>query len=366
MAKICFLQPGYAHYRDQLFRLIARRHDVIFVYERSKNTYPGDGMPSGIDYAFADQHGVPGWIGITYFLFRENPDIVITSISTSLRTVIAYLYATLFRKRMILWIIEWRPRSSGNGFKKALIYLQRGFSKYIIRRSDALVVGGSASRNYALAQGKGPNEIFTAFQSVRDLGGQEGGIRKNSKGRRVTFLYLGRIIRRKGLDLLLQAFHELEQVRDDVFLLVGGDGPFKKYCLNLRQSLELGNVEFLGSVSPQELAKVYRRADVFVLPSYSYRGEYEAWGLVVNEAMSMGLAVITTTAVGAAYDMVYDNRNGFVVQEKDVGQLYEAMKRILDLDLEEMSKCSRQIFEEKNDHVKMADAFSRAITYVGN
>jgi glycosyltransferase involved in cell wall biosynthesis len=228
-----------------------------------------------------------------------------------------------------------------------------------------LVVGGAAAEQYALSLGKSKQEIFIGPQSVSDLGGKNILTQRRHKdNHRFTFLYLGRIIPRKGLDILLMAFRQFEKERDDVFLLVGGDGRFKERCLVLCREMEIRNVEFKGSLDPNGIAQVYKKADVFVLPSYSYQGEYEAWGLVVNEAMSMGLPIITTTAVGAAYDLVYNGKNGLIVQENDVNQLYEAMRTILDQDLEKMGKCSRRIFEEKNDYVRMADAFTNAISHM--
>ena len=80
--------------------------------------------------------------------------------------------------------------------------------------------------------------------------------------------------------------------------------------------------------------------------------------------MSMHLPIITTNAVGAAYDLVINGYNGFVVQQNDVIALYKAMKKILELDLSELGNNSRKLFEEKNNFKEMANGFSQAINYV--
>ena len=77
--------------------------------------------------------------------------------------------------------------------------------------------------------------------------------------------------------------------------------------------------------------------------------------------MSMSLPIITTTAVGAAFDLVIEGYNGFVVKDNDVISLYKAMDKILTMDLEQMGKNSRSIFERKNKFVDMANAFTNAI-----
>jgi glycosyltransferase involved in cell wall biosynthesis len=61
---------------------------------------------------------------------------------------------------------------------------------------------------------------------------------------------------------------------------------------------------------------------------------------------------------------VENGKNGYVVQENNVNDLYKAMKTIIDLDFKLMGKISRKIFEEKNNFITMADGFTNAINYV--
>jgi glycosyltransferase involved in cell wall biosynthesis len=78
-----------------------------------------------------------------------------------------------------------------------------------------------------------------------------------------------------------------------------------------------------------ELRNLYAAADVLVLPSIPTRTFREPWGLVVNEAMNRGLAVIATDAVGAAAGgLVRDGHNGIVVPAGDVGALAQALRRL--------------------------------------
>ena len=119
------------------------------------------------------------------------------------------------------------------------------------------------------------------------------------------------------------------------------------------------NINWVGRLPFEEVIKYLEKCSVFVLPSYFKGNLYEVWGLVINEAMSMNLPVITTTAVGASYDMVINGYNGFVVKDNNVTALYRAMKNILNLDLVQMGMRSRQIFMEKNNFIRMANAFTR-------
>lgn len=375
MFKIIFLQPGYAHYRDQLFTLLSHKYNIHFIYESSKNTYPGEGKPSGINYSYLNQKPFLKWLSLLCHLIKDDPDIVVTSVSAAFRTMIAYVYTRIFRKKIILWIEEWRspsyPKISLRYIKMSLRYILSNIrykiGKKILLKSDALVVGGTASRNYALSIGKKEEQVFTSLQCAPDLRANDLDRINIQKGKEhYTFLYLSRIINWKGLDVLIEAFSKLEKERSDVFLLIAGDGPFKDHCVCLSHSLKINHVKFLGAIDSKKTWEVFAEADIFVLPSCFRDNLYEGWGLVINEAMSMGLPIITTTAVGASYDLIQHGKNGFIVKDKNVSQLYKAMRKILDLDLKKMGAWSRRIFEEKNSFVKMAEGFNDAICYVFN
>ena len=94
----------------------------------------------------------------------------------------------------------------------------------------------------------------------------------------------------------------------------------------------------------------------------------ETWGLVVNEAMNLGVPVVATHAVGAAAGgLVQSGVNGFVVPERDSKALSEAMGRILNDDglRAEMSRNARRIIAGW-DNERMVEGFQDAIEYVLN
>jgi glycosyltransferase involved in cell wall biosynthesis len=103
----------------------------------------------------------------------------------------------------------------------------------------------------------------------------------------------------------------------DAYLVYAGDGPLRKTVE--ARAAELGVLErtrMLGFVNQTQLPAVYGSSDLLVLPS-----EYDAFGLVVNEAMLCGCPVAVTDYVGAKFDLVRDGENGFVFPCADVGAL---------------------------------------------
>ena len=145
------------------------------------------------------------------------------------------------------------------------------------------------------------------------------GITDNQK----IILYLGRIHKIKGLDLLLEAFIDVSRNLNDVKLIIVG--PDDGYLYTMKRLIaDLGissNVLFTGPLYGQEKLKAYVDADVYVLPSF-----HEDFGLTVLEAIACGTPVIVTDRCGTA-DVV-DGQAGLVVP-RDKGQLSSAILNIL-------------------------------------
>jgi glycosyltransferase involved in cell wall biosynthesis len=125
-------------------------------------------------------------------------------------------------------------------------------------------------------------------------------------------LFVGRLVEAKGVRELLAARRTGDAVPP---LVVAGDGP-------LRGEVEASpGVTMLGFRQPSELIEIYALAERTVVPSLT-----EPWGVVVNEALACGSAVVASDAVGAAYDLVRPGREGLIVRAGDVGALAEALR----------------------------------------
>lgn len=122
---------------------------------------------------------------------------------------------------------------------------------------------------------------------------------------------------------VLQAFAK-DSVRG-AYLIYVGEGPMRANLESEARALGIADrVRFLGFVNQSGLPSVYRSADVLVLPS-----EYDAFGVVVNEAMLCGCAAIVSDRVGARFDLVQEGETGFVFPAGDVGALSALLRQIL-------------------------------------
>lgn len=147
-------------------------------------------------------------------------------------------------------------------------------------------------------------------------------IRRDHRAERgsVRFLYCGQLIRRKGVDLLIDAFCESARLVSRIDLTLVGDGPLRE---ELENRIPLGirpRVHFAGFHPVAKLPPFFAEADVFVLPS-----RHDGWGVVVNQAVAAGLPVICSDAVGAAADLAIENENGHLFPAGDVARLKDAM-----------------------------------------
>lgn len=139
-------------------------------------------------------------------------------------------------------------------------------------------------------------------------------------------LFVGRLASNKGLKTLLEAFSRIAGDHPDLSLILVGEDGGEAAALRqdiLRRGLE-SRVRWVGFV-PEEplLASAYAEASALVLPS-----EYEAFGLVLLEALAQGTPVVASR-VGGIPGIVEDGRNGLLVPSSDAAALSGALQKLL-------------------------------------
>jgi glycosyltransferase involved in cell wall biosynthesis len=143
---------------------------------------------------------------------------------------------------------------------------------------------------------------------------------------RAVILFASKLQQRKHADHLLEAYARLRATapKQLPYLLIVGDGEERSRLEARASELCLEGVRFPGFRNQSELPAFFALADVFVLPS-----RHEPWGLIVNEAMAAGCAVIVSNEVGAHADLVTDGVEGFVFPVGDIDALATALARVL-------------------------------------
>ena len=139
----------------------------------------------------------------------------------------------------------------------------------------------------------------------------------------LQLLYVGNVIRRKGLHVVLEAMVEATETE---LIVIGPTDVEAAYTKELvafigRNALQ-SRVHFVGALDHQPLVEQYQMADVFVMPAY-----YESFGIVYLEAMGFGLPTIGTTG-GAAHELITHGENGFLIAPDDAQSLAKYLKTL--------------------------------------
>jgi glycosyltransferase involved in cell wall biosynthesis len=252
---------------------------------------------------------------------------------------------------LLLWTSLWaHPRTPAHAL--GYVALRRLYGS-----ADAVVTYGPHVSAYVRA--RGAHNVYEAPQSV-DNDFWQAPARSDSTpvGQGGRFVFVGRPVAEKGLDLLLEAWGLAGGERSGTLTLVGG--------YETSSPLPAG-VRSLERLAPEALREIYAACDVLVIPSLATRTFREPWGLVANEAMNAGLAVIASDAVGAAAGgLVRDGVNGLVVRSGDAQALARAIERLAG-DPEARARMGRQGTRDvaAYSHEAWAEGFSRALASVG-
>src|SRR5690606_9874348 len=153
-------------------------------------------------------------------------------------------------------------------------------------------------------------------------------LRLGITGSRKVLLFSGKLSRRKGVDLLLEAVRQLPcEIREDIVVLFMGNGELRERLKGLARRLSLERVRFLGFQNQMDLSQYYHAADLIVLPSL----HSETWGLVVNEALHHGLPCVVSQAVGCGPDLIEPGVTGEICATGSAASLSSAVRQALAL-----------------------------------
>lgn len=180
--------------------------------------------------------------------------------------------------------------------------------------------------------------------------------RSYNTDRSLRLVYVGRLVRAKGLFEIVEALMELKRAGREFKLSIAGVGPDHDELMAVAESAGLGDsVQFLGSVFAAEKRRLWLESDLFVFPSYTEGLPYS-----LLEAMAAGCVPITTP-VAAIPDVMRDGQHGLFVPVKNPGALASAVAA-LDDDREgliRMAKAARRRVIDQYTLARLADDFHK-------
>ena len=258
---------------------------------------------------------------------------------------IAVLLSNLFRKKSVVTI------HGGFSILSKFKLLQK-IVIYTLNKSSYIITNSNYTKNKFIEMGLKNEKIIRIFvppnfiEHDTDINNLKNFRQKFVDSEHKIILFVGGLREVKGIEYLIKSLIEIKKSK--VHLIIVGYGVLLEQLKNLTKSIGVEkNVTFFGPANPKEVANLYAISDVFVLPSIIDSGGFtEAMGLVIPEAMRSELPVIASS-VGGIVDIIENEVNGLLVQQKDPKSIANAIERIIsDKNLKE------KIIENSKETVK--------------
>jgi 1,2-diacylglycerol 3-alpha-glucosyltransferase len=340
--RLIILTEIISPYRIPLFNALAQHAEmdlhVIFLAETDPDLRQWQIHKEEIQFSFEI---LPSWRrrvgrynallnwGVGVALSKATPDVILCGGYNYVASWQALLWARNRKTPFFLWS-ESNVQDMRRGHA-VVEFLKMEF----LKKCSGFVVPGRSALEYLRAHKVDEDAIFTAPNAVDNdffLAAAASARRDAAKWRRELalparyFLFVGRLVREKGGFELLSAYAKLdESMRQQIGLVLVGDGACRQQLESQASSITPGEVRFAGFAQRDRLAIYYALSEMLILPTYT-----DTWGLVVNEAMACGLPVIVSQVAGCAADLVKENWNGLLVTPKDVSSLTSAMRSLAD------------------------------------
>jgi len=146
---------------------------------------------------------------------------------------------------------------------------------------------------------------------------------------KITLLSLGRLVKRKGVDMVIRALATLDEpTKNKISYIVAGAGEADYYLKSLAVS-EGVPVIFTGEVSDLEKWSFLDLCDIFVMPAREVDGDFEGFGIVYLEANLYGKPVIAGRSGGVS-DAVINQKTGLLVNPESISEIAAAIKYLVD------------------------------------
>lgn len=198
------------------------------------------------------------------------------------------------------------------------VYLYIDFALYV----------GSNNRSYFLKHGLKEEQLIWVPHTIDNDRFSESSVAPSIARKKLklpleglNLLFTGKFEEKKNPLLLLQAVKYIN--RNDVNLVFVGNGELEEELLQSAKGMK--NVFFLPFQNQSTMPLIYSSADIVILPS----SHNETWGLVINEAMACGKAVIVSDKVGCGTDLVKPDINGYIFKHDNLEDLAEKLENCL-------------------------------------
>ena len=212
--------------------------------------------------------------------------------------------------------------------------LRRLYLKWIYRKTDYAFYVGDNNKEYFLAHGLAEQKLFFAPHAIDNerFNDSNGNYNKEANKIRtelgisdkdIVVLFVGKFESKKNPLILIEAAKIIKD--NNMHFVFVGNGDWEEEMK--KQSDNMPNIHFLPFQNQSKMPIIYYVCDILALPS---QGPGETWGLVVNEAMACGKAVLVSNKAGCYSNLVNSGKNGYVFESGNLDDCVESLKKLND------------------------------------
>ena len=251
-------------------------------------------------------------------------------------TIYAVLYKLFFKTKLII-SYERTAHTERNAQN-----IRKLYRKLILRFIDGIVCNGILSEKYILSLGyKGPIYKGNMTVDVEAINKKYKTIKKSDtiETDKIRYLYLGTLSERKGISQLLEVWKEFEKNNTSkIELQIVGNGPLKNTLSKFIKDHHIKTAEIYDAVSYEKIINLFISSDVLINPTLE-----DNWSLVVPEAMSAELPIITTKYNGLHPELITE-KNGWLIDILDYSNTLFTLKKTLKFDKKQLKEMGYESF----------------------
>lgn len=286
--------------------------------------------------------------GILWYIIRNRPDAVLALNNiTYITEYCALILCKILKIKFIWWTHAYDHKKKSNVF---LSKLREKYTLFFLKKSNSIITFSQKGYDYLVSKGISDKKITVAkntldtdsvletknlFLSKREEIKKDFGFKTTDK----ILIFTGRLTKDKKVDHAIKAVHELmEDFKDNLKLVIIGDGEEFKSLNELATKLNLKNISFLGEIYDETvLAQWLLISDLYVMPAYV--------GLGIIHAFCYGLPFITEEDENHGPEIQYlkNGINGYIVDKNDISSLKNRIKLLIS-NSEKLQEFSKQAY----------------------
>lgn len=317
--KVVWLTKSSSKYKMELLNRIGEKVSLTVLFLEDKTEYRASDFYSDLNgnYTLVELKNLKD-----ADKYIKEADIFVDSYYASKWGFHCTSVARKYKKHSII-------QADGGIARKRFFFIDKAIS-YFMNRHEYILSSSHVTDEYFNYYIKKPRKTFhyhfsslnqSDIKKNKEYNAQKEEFKKELNLNHFVFLSVGQMIPRKGFDILLKAYAK-SGLNDSTELLIIGGKPYDD-LINLKKELHLENAIFMDAIIKEELSKYYAASDAFVFTTRE-----DIWGLVINEALSFGLPVISSNNCVAAKHFATDENVGMLIENENIDQFAKAMVKI--------------------------------------